>query len=84
MFEIPLNKFGKEERVIELHKQGKTIRQIAPIVHMSLRDISKIIKAYDKKIIIEQTPLTIRTYKDCSEISHGFGGIRTHDILTHK
>ena len=55
MFEIPLNKFEKEERVIELHKQGKTIRQIAPIVHMSFRDISKIIKAYDKKIIIEQT-----------------------------
>src|SRR5918994_3078753 len=55
MFETPLSKFEKEERVIELHKQGKTIRQIAPIVHMSFRDISKIIKAYDKKIIIEQT-----------------------------
>src|ERR671910_694083 len=55
MFETPLSKFEKEERVIELHKDGKTIRQIAPIVHMSFRDISKIIKAYDKKIIIEQT-----------------------------
>ena len=50
MFEIPLNKFEKEERVIELHKQGKTIRQIAPIVHMSFRDISKIIKALLSKI----------------------------------
>src|SRR5918994_7527154 len=56
MFEIPLNKFEKEKKVTELHtKEGKTIRQIAPIVHMSFRDISKIIKAYDKKIIIEQT-----------------------------
>ena len=42
-FSIPLNKFEKEERVIELHKQGKTIRQITPEVHMSFRDISKII-----------------------------------------
>ena len=39
--------------VIELHKQGKTIRQIAPEVHMAFRDISKIIKAYDKKISFE-------------------------------
>jgi hypothetical protein len=40
-FSIPLNKFGKDKRVIELHKQGKTIRQIAPIVHLSFRYISK-------------------------------------------
>ena len=36
--------------VIELHKQGKTIREIAKEVRMSFRDISKIIKAHDKKI----------------------------------
>jgi hypothetical protein len=41
-FSIPLNKFEKEKMVIELHKQGRTIRQIAPEVHMSFRDISKI------------------------------------------
>jgi len=50
-----LNKFEKEKRVIELHKQGKTIRQIAPEVHMAFRDISKKIKAYDKKIRLQQT-----------------------------
>lgn len=50
MSTIPLNKFEKEEKVIELHKQGKTIRHIAPEVRMSFRDISKIIKAYDKKV----------------------------------
>ena len=49
----PLNKFEKKEKVIELHKQGKTIRQIAPEVHMSFRDISKLIKAYEKKIILQ-------------------------------
>jgi len=53
--EIPLNKFEKEKKVIELHKQGKTIRQIAPEVHMAFRDISKKIKAYDKKIRLQQT-----------------------------
>ncbi len=44
-----LNKFEKEKRVIELHKQGRTIRQIAPEVHMSFRDIAKIIKKYERK-----------------------------------
>ena len=54
-YSIPLNKFEKEKRVIELHKQGKTIRQIAPEVHMSFRDISKKIKNYDKKLKLQQT-----------------------------
>ena len=40
MSEIPLNKFEKEKRVEELHLEGKTIRDISPIVHMSFRDIS--------------------------------------------
>jgi len=52
-FSIPLNKFEKEKRVIELHLGGKTIRQIAPEVKMSFRDISKIIKDYDKKMRLD-------------------------------
>ena len=44
-----LNKFEKEKKVIELHKQGKTYKEIATIVHMSFRDISKIIKTYERK-----------------------------------
>ena len=39
----------KKKKVIELHKQGKTIREIAPEVRMSFRDISKITKDYNKK-----------------------------------
>ena len=39
-----LNKFEKEKRVIELHLEGKTIREISKEIHMSFRDISKIIK----------------------------------------
>ena len=46
---ISLNKFEKEQRVIELHKEGKTLKEIAKEVHMSFRDISKITKEYDKK-----------------------------------
>lgn len=45
-----LNKFEKEKRVIELHKQGKTIKEIAKEVHMAFRDISKIIKKYEYSI----------------------------------
>jgi len=44
-----LNKFEKEKKVIELHKQGKTLKEIATIVHMSFRDISRIIKIYERK-----------------------------------
>ncbi len=44
-----MNKFEKETKVIELHKQGKTIKEIAIIVHMSFRDISRIIKTYERK-----------------------------------
>jgi transposase len=54
MSEIPLNKYEKEERVIELHKEGKTIRAISPLVHMSFNLISKIIKAYDKKVQLDK------------------------------
>ena len=46
MSEIKLNKFEKEKRVIELYKEGKTIREIAEEVHMAFRDISQIIKKF--------------------------------------
>ncbi|MGZ5510255.1 MAG: helix-turn-helix domain-containing protein [Nitrososphaeraceae archaeon] len=49
MSEMVLNKFEKEKRVIELHLEGKTIREISKEVHMSFRDISNLIKAYEKK-----------------------------------
>jgi uncharacterized protein YerC len=55
MSEIPLNKFEKEKRVIELHLAGKTIREIASEVHMSFTPISKIIKAYERKAKREES-----------------------------
>jgi hypothetical protein len=42
--QVVLNKQEKEELVIRLHKEGKTIRQIAHIVHLSFSDIGKIIR----------------------------------------
>ena len=44
----------KEKKVIELHLAGKTIREISKIVHMSFRYISKIIKAYEKNVRLQQ------------------------------
>jgi hypothetical protein len=51
--EVFLNKYEKENRVIELHLAGKTIRDISKIVHMSFSDITKIIKAYERKIRLQ-------------------------------
>jgi hypothetical protein len=45
-----LNKFEKEKRVIELHNEGKILKEIAKEVHMAFRDISKIIKKYEYSI----------------------------------
>ena len=39
-----LNRKQKEELVIKLAKEGKTTREIAKIVHMSLKDIGKILR----------------------------------------
>lgn len=49
MAETMLNKFQKQERVLQLHREGKTIREISKEAHMAFRDISKIIKEYEKK-----------------------------------
>ena len=51
MAQILLNKFEKEKRVIELYLEGKTIRDIAKEIHLSFRDISKIINEYRRKQI---------------------------------
>jgi transposase len=45
--QVILNKKEKEELVVKLHQQNKTIRQIAEIVHMSFKDIGTIIRRID-------------------------------------
>ena len=44
-----LNKQDKEQLVIKLHQDGKTIREIAQQVHMSFTDIGSIIHKIDGK-----------------------------------
>ncbi len=44
-----LNQKSKAEKVIELYKQGKTRREIAKTVHMSLGDIGAIIKKFTEE-----------------------------------
>src|SRR5215831_12758750 len=39
-----MNRTEKEQYVIQLYKEGKSIREIAELVHMSFRDIGAIIK----------------------------------------
>ena len=45
--QVILNKKKKEELVVKLHQENKTIRQIAEIVHMSFKDIGAIINRID-------------------------------------
>jgi hypothetical protein len=42
-----LNKYDKENLVIKLHQEGKTMREIASAAHMSFSDISNIIGKVD-------------------------------------
>ena len=39
----------KEEKVVELFLENKTVRDIAKIVHMSFSDIGKIIRNYKER-----------------------------------
>ena len=67
-----LNKYEKEQRIIELHLQNKTIREIAKEVHMTFSPISKIIKAFERKAKREESnqstqpkklPISTRAFK---------------------
>jgi hypothetical protein len=42
-----LNRQDKQHLVIELYRQGKTIREIASVAHLSFRDIGSIIRKID-------------------------------------
>jgi hypothetical protein len=45
--QVVLNRRDKEQLVIRLHNQGKTIREIASAAHLSFTDIGNIIKKID-------------------------------------
>jgi transposase len=80
-----LNKFEKKQRVIELHVQGVTIREISKIVKMSFRDISKIIKAYEKQqAALKEKPNSdsLNIQKNSSKNSQAFKLFREGKKLT--
>jgi hypothetical protein len=45
--QVVLNRRDKEQLVIKLHQEGKTIREIASSAYMSFGDIGKIINRID-------------------------------------
>jgi hypothetical protein len=45
-----LNRRDKEQLVIKLHQEGKTIREIASAAHLSFTDIGSIIRRIDGKV----------------------------------
>jgi transposase len=49
----------KKNLVIQLHKEGKTQREIAQIAHMSIRDISKIIRKLEGISSVETQALDL-------------------------
>ena len=75
MSEIPLNKYEKEKRVIELHLAGKTIREIAKEVHMSFTPISNIIKAYERKKNYKLKEKKVTKIKSNKKTFYKFTGI---------
>jgi hypothetical protein len=48
--QVVLNRRDKEQSVIKLHQEGKTIREIAQQIHMSFKDIGSIIRRIDGKV----------------------------------
>jgi hypothetical protein len=45
--QVVLNRRDKEQLVIRLHQEGKTIREIALAAHLSFSDIGSIIRRID-------------------------------------
>lgn len=48
--QVVLNRREKEQLVIKLHREGKTIREIASVAHLSFSDIGSIIRKIDGKV----------------------------------
>lgn len=64
----------REQYVLQLYHEGKTIREISELVHMSFRDIGAIINRYKDKIERENGQLEVKE-KD---------GLETHVTTVNK
>ena len=47
ILQVLLNRRDKEQLVIKLHQEGKTIREIASVAHLSFSNIGTIIRRAD-------------------------------------
>ena len=56
-----LNKYDKEQLVIEMHQEEKTVRDIASTAHMSFGDIGKIIKRIEGRASDNDIDLSNKT-----------------------
>lgn len=68
----------KEKRVVELHKENKSIREIAAEVHMGFSDISKIIHNYFDEPIHEKKPVPS---KFCAAVKLFKKGAKPSDVV---
>jgi transposase len=62
-WESNMTRDQKEQYVIELYQKGKTIREIAKLVHMSFSSIATIIKNYKEKVELDSGQL-----EECNDI----------------
>ncbi|MFZ0897279.1 MAG: hypothetical protein WAZ77_22475 [Candidatus Nitrosopolaris sp.] len=61
---LDITRAEKEQYVIELYKQNRTVREIAKLMHMSFGEIGKILKKFKKEAEIE------RGHTDVEEIDN--------------
>ncbi|MGB6530602.1 MAG: hypothetical protein WBF33_21050 [Candidatus Nitrosopolaris sp.] len=64
---LDMNRAEKEEYVISLYKENKSIREIAKLTHMSFRDIGVIIKKMKLEAGGEKDPLEVDDIKSKSK-----------------
>ncbi len=70
--QVILNKKEKEELVVKLHQENKTIRQIAGIVHMSFKDIGVIIRRIDGRANDDDDDIDLGNKSKATQALHLF------------
>jgi hypothetical protein len=75
-WESNMTRDQKEKHVLELYQQGRTIRHIAEIMHMSFSQIGAITKPYKQKIEQESGQVEVDNYEDIKSKSKATQAIK--------
>jgi hypothetical protein len=67
-----MNRKEREDHVIQLYKEGKTVREIAKLTHMSFRDIGIITNKVKFEANGERSPLEENDIKSKSKIAQAY------------